>query len=210
MTRTASLRDRLRTETRAAHDALDDALDLVGQPIALDQYVRLLARFYGFHQAVEPALAAMIEPPLWAGRSRLAALRHDLSCCGMSAAAVQMLPVIDDLPALTDRPAALGAFYVSEGSTLGGRIIDRHLQRNPAIPAEARTYFTAYGAETGARWQAACAAIDASSSADHDRQTIRSAQLVFASLQRWLALAHWRDRPSSMGIAATDGGRDRD
>ena len=194
MTRTASLRDRLRSETRAAHDALDETLDLTGQPLTLAQYIRLLARFYGFHRAIEPLLARLIEPSLWTGRSKLAVLQQDLGRCGMSAAAVRLLPAPDDdLPSITDRATAFGALYVSEGSTLGGRIIDRQLQTNLVIPADARSYFGGYGAQTGAKWQAICEALETSSNPNHHQRTIRSAQLVFASLQRWLAPSQWRD-----------------
>lgn len=209
MTRTASLRDRLRIETRAAHDALDETLDLIGQPLTLTQYVRLLARFHGFHRAIEPLLARLIEPSLWAGRSKLAVLQQDLGRCGMSAAAMRRLPAPDDLPAITDGATALGALYVSEGSTLGGRIIDRQLQKNPLIPAEARSYFGVYGDQTGARWQAVCEVLE-TSSPDHHQRTIQSAQLIFASLQSWLAPSQWRDQPTLAEAGATDGGRDRD
>ncbi len=210
MTRTPSLRDRLRIETRAAHDALDETLDLTGQPLTLDQYVRLLARFHGFHRAIEPLLARLIEPSLWTGRSKLAVLQQDLDRCGMSAAVVRLLPAPEDLPSITDRATALGALYVSEGSTLGGRIIDRQLQANPVVPADARSYFGGYGAQTGAKWQAICAALETSSNPNHHQRTIRSAQLVFASLQRWLAPSQWRDQPTPAEAGATDGGRDRD
>ncbi len=183
------LRERLRHETRAAHDALDGALDLLGAPLDLPQYRRLLGRFHGFHRAVEPALAAALDPVLLDGRGKLPALEHDLLVCGMVRHEVTALPVAA-LPPFCNRGEALGAFYVVEGSTLGGRLISRHLQDNAAVPAEAHHYLNVYGERTGERWRAACRVLDAHGS---DHCTIRIANAVFRALHEWLSPDTWKD-----------------
>ena len=182
------LRDRLRNETQAAHDALDRTLDLLGEPLGLLQYRRLLGRFHGFHRAVEPALAAVLDPVLLEGRGKLPALEHDLRVCGMESGDMAALPVVA-LPPLDDRGAALGAFYVAEGSTLGGRLISRHLRGSPAVPEEAHRYFNVYGERTGERWRATCAALDGHG--DDDR-AIRAANAVFGALLGWVSPSTWR------------------
>ena len=195
----SGLRERLRNETRGAHDALDRALDLLGAPLTLAQYRRLLERFHGFHRALEPALAVRLDAALLRGRGKLPALEHDLVACGMRLQEMTALPVAE-LPPLADRAEAMGAFYVAEGGTLGGRLIGRHLSGNPSIPAEAQRYFNVYGEQTGERWREACAALDASA-ADPDR-TVHAASAVFGALLGWLAPAGWKDGVERM-VGAT-------
>jgi heme oxygenase len=191
---TASLRDQLRLETRMAHEALDGSLDLTtGRPLDLHQYARLLGRFHGFHQAIESRLAPLLEPALLAGRSKLPALRHDLRSCGIPDHALSQLPTIDALPPITGHAAALSAFYVAEGSTLGGRVIGRHVSSNPEIPSDACRYFNIYGDETGTRWRTVCSALDAASAPATNEQAVTTANAVFSSLQRWLEPSAWRN-----------------
>ncbi len=198
MTGSGLLRDRLRDETRAAHEALDGALDLLGEPLGLSQYRRLLGRFHGFHRAVEPTLAAVLDPVLLEGRGKLPALEHDLRICGMDPEEMAALPVAA-LPSLRDRASALGAFYVAEGSTLGGRLISRHLQGSAAVPAEAHRYLNVYGERTGELWRAACVALDAHGS---DDRTVAAANAVFRALRGWLSPATWKECEERM-VGAT-------
>ncbi len=195
----SGLRERLRNETRGAHDALDGALDLLGAPLTLAQYRRLLERFHGFHRALEPALAVRLDAALLRGRSKLSALEHDLVTCGMRSQEIAALPVAV-LPPLLDRAEAMGALYVAEGSTLGGRLIGRHLRGNPSVPMEAQRYFNVYGEQTGERWRETCSALDASV-ANGDR-TVHAANAVFAALLGWLAPTSWRNGVERM-VGAT-------
>ena len=52
-------------------------------------------------------------------------------------------------------PELLGAAYVAEGSTLGGKYIERGLQANPNITGKVTefNYFHCYGTETGSMWK---------------------------------------------------------
>ena len=202
----SGLRERLRRDTRHAHDSLDASLDLIGPPLRLAQFIRLLGRFHALHRAVEPALAASLEPSLLAGRGKLAALEHDLRLCGADTTDV-ITSAAPNLPPLTDRAAALGALYVIEGSTLGGRIIARHLRQENVIPPDALRYFDIYGGQTGEMWRIICRALDAIVDSEEAERSVRMAIAMFGMVQAWMASAHWRDpAPISQD---TDGGRDR-
>lgn len=191
MTDTVGLRQRLRIETRAAHDVLDETLDLIDRPIALDEYARLLCRLHGVHQAIEPTLAAQLDPALVAGRSKLFAIEHDLHASG-SCLAHHAPSRCDLMPPITSLGAALGALYVIEGSTLGGRLIARSIQRTLEIPSDACGYFNIYGASTGARWQQVCNALDRLSNPEVDSAAIKTAKQVFNGMTTWLAPSNWR------------------
>lgn len=198
ITQHLDLRQRLRLETRSDHEALDQAVDLIGRPPDFAQYRSLLTRLYGLHSRIEPVLALVLPPSLIAHRSRLDALRHDLVGCGIAPDTFHTIAPIDRLPVIANRAAALGVFYVMEGSTLGGQIIARHLATNPAIPTGTYLYFKAYGDHTGLRWRDACEALNAMSDPDSDDECVSTAREMFTCLRHWLALED------------TDGGRDRD
>lgn len=182
----ANLRERLRAETRPAHDALDRSLDLIERPLTRLEYTRLLARFYGFHQVTEPALESALDPSATTGRSKLPSLLHDLRACGVSEPELGMVALIDQLPPMISLPAALGALYVVEGSTLGGRLIGRHVKANPDMPEDSCRYFNVYGELTGERWRATCDTLEAASDPHTDDEAIETANAIFTRLHGWL------------------------
>ena len=126
------------------------------------------------------------------GRSKLAALRHDLRLCGHDADPQDGQPHVPDLPALPDRACALGALYVIEGSTLGGRIIARHLRRQANIPVEAFHYLEIYANQSGEMWRAVCEALDASGDSAEAAGIVRTAIAMFEAIRIWLDPVHWR------------------
>ncbi|GLY50565.1 biliverdin-producing heme oxygenase [Lentzea sp. NBRC 102530] len=117
---------RLRTETRAAHLALEDDLGIGPDTISRARYEDLLATFLGFHEPLERALAASIAAHdlHWELLPGAAHLRSDLSGLDWSAERIDELrrcvpPDVSTLPRL------IGALYVVEGARLGGQVITR-------------------------------------------------------------------------------------
>ena len=178
------LSDRLRAETDAEHRNLEAGLgfDLhePSQPLA----IAMLRGFYGVLRQLEPAMLALA-PPALADRGKLVLLRRDLAALGMSAAEIDAIPSPEApwLPAT--RPEALGALYVMEGSTLGGKLIVKALRRLPDWPLAAQSYFDPYGAETGARWQAFKLHLNSTAPQDGDA-VVEAAKRTFALLEQWM------------------------
>jgi heme oxygenase len=141
---------RLRFVTRPAHDKLEGTLGLLDERLGLDTYRRVLERFYGFWRGWEPQVAALVQDAAFLDpRRRMHLLRADLATVGLSAHAVQMLPACP-LPILRDAAEALGSLYVMEGSTLGGRVIERNVKRYLGLDGRRGcTYFAGYGTDTG-------------------------------------------------------------
>ena len=74
-------------------------------------------------------MAALLQDrPFLNPRRRLHLLEADLAVLGSSARAVDALQACP-VPLLHDAAEALGSLYVIEGSTLGGRIIQRNVER---------------------------------------------------------------------------------
>lgn len=144
------LLDRLKEETRHAHDRIGEDLALMRGDLSLAAYGTLLTRLHGFLAGWEPAVdAALGDPAFLAPRRKTGLLAADLHRLGLKHG-----PACRDLPALPSRAAALGSLYVMEGATLGGQVIRRHVEGLFGFGADGPTaYFGSYGTQVGRRWQ---------------------------------------------------------
>lgn len=177
---------RLRVVTRPAHDLLEGALGLLDEQLDRETYKLVLERFYGFWCGWEPQVATLLQDkPLFDPRRRMHLLRADLAVLGLSARAVDALPKCP-LPLLHDAAEALGSLYVMEGSTLGGRIIQRNVERCLGFDSRSGcTYFAGYGASTGIMWRLLLARLDEASATDAER-VATGATATFERLAYWL------------------------
>jgi len=196
---------RLRTETAAEHQAVEDALDLLDPELTLDRLVTALTRMHGFWQAAEagldawagahPADTAEVD---WAARRRAHLFAADLAALGAGPAGA--LPA---LPPVADTDEALGRLYVLEGSTLGGVFIDRHLAGLPQLADAGRlSCFSPYGERTGVMWHA-FRTVTRARVEDADR-LVGAARETFGTLARWCGAtspeqAPWSTTPSRRG-----------
>lgn len=89
---------------------------------------------------------------------------------------------------LTSFAHALGAFYVQEGSTLGGQIVLRHLEKaRIGIPAEAQRFFAGHGPRTRSSWTFFVTALDAFGLRHPEVRTdvLEGARLTFEAIIAW-------------------------
>jgi heme oxygenase len=140
----------------AEHQSVERTLDLLEPDLDRERLAVVLTRMHGFWRAAEagldgwadrfPADAGSVS---WSVRRRAGLFAADLDTLGAAPAdAEPVLAPVDD----TDD--ALGRLYVLEGSTLGGRFIDRHLSGLPSLSGVRLRAFSPYGAQTGAMWHA--------------------------------------------------------
>src|SRR3954469_15692775 len=190
---------RLRTETAAEHQAVEESLDLLSPDLSRDRLVDVLTRMHGFWQAAEddldawadahPADARRVD---WAARHRSDLFAADLSALGAAPLSALGAPPADpadgpQLPAVPDTDAALGRLYVLEGSSLGGVFIDRHLATLPQLASAGRmSCFSPYGERTGAMWHALRTVTRARVAEGGD-----AGRVVSAARQTFGALAAW-------------------
>jgi heme oxygenase (biliverdin-IX-beta and delta-forming) len=142
--------NRLREQTSAAHGALDETLQIVDRLSATDQRVRLLAGYHLLHQETEAKVAPFLDGIAdldFSARRRASLIAEGLGSFGQSAAADTTANL-----EIHTRAGALGAFYVLEGSSLGGRVILKELKRRGASLA-GLGFLDPYGPDTGQRWR---------------------------------------------------------
>jgi heme oxygenase len=186
---TNNVRQRLRLETSAEHDAIERTLGLMAPALTKTAYRHCIAKFYGFYRPVERELAICLEGSLWgdvlSGRQKAGLLRHDLQCLGM--AEPEATPVCTALPALTTPAAAFGCLYVFEGATLGGQIISSHAASRFGYGAQhGAAFFHGYGSETGAMWRTFGHTLTAyAARSATDDEIVAAAVATFRALRLW-------------------------
>lgn len=177
----SGLLHRLRTETRAEHDAIERDLDWERRVADRAGYRDMLARLRGFHLAWEPAVAAALgDPEFFEPRRKSELLARDLNRLGRASE----FPRYPRPIAFHGRDEALGSIYVLEGSTLGGQLIARHVAATLEFDG---SYHGAYGAAAGAMWRAFQAYL--LEQAEDDDAVVDGARRTFSDLRWWLTIA---------------------
>ena len=181
----------LKSRTRVHHDRAEASPAMqavVSSDLTREGYRDHLVRLLAFYEPTEAALASIdglrdVLPDLDARLVKSGWLREDLDRLGGQ-------PEVPPSHAPTWSVAeALGALYVIEGSTLGGRIIARELDRSASVTPEAGgRFYSSYGDERGARWTAFKGALDAYGEANPEavETVVRSAADTFDVLRTWM------------------------
>ena len=181
----AVLRDRTRTE----HQAIEQTLGLMSDTLTGAEYRRALERFHGFWRPLEARLRQV--PALdatgidLAAREKAPLLVLDLRALGVEVPLGARL--CEDLPSLDSVAAALGCLYVTEGASLGGQVVSRHLRaRLDITPATGGRFFHGYGELTGEMWRAFGAVVSAFPlTAETQAEMVESAIATFRLLREW-------------------------
>jgi heme oxygenase len=157
--RALSMRARLRAATEEIHLALHRAAPFVAiadGTATREGYADTLDFLYRYHGAMAGwafagAEALGLDGLAGAHRARLAALRDDLAFCGRAVPAVEA-------EAAQAGPFAGGVLYTVQGSTLGGKVIHRQLDR--LLEGEGGRSFFKGGAEDGRHWRLLCEGLE--------------------------------------------------
>jgi heme oxygenase len=175
----------LRESTRAAHARAEASLAPLTRPDNLARYAELLCAMWGFQAPLERLLGRQELPEAvgWPGRQRLGALAADLTELGVTGTS---LPEATGLPALAGPGAVWGTLYVTEGATLGGRVLRRRIEaRLGPVPAR---FLDGHGDRTQPMWRDLGLLADCYAGGKQDRQLARQAALqAFAAFSTWAA-----------------------
>ena len=189
----------LKLATADSHVRAEAALPSIEQLGDAAVYRAVLRRFHGFYAGWEPAVwASAAVERLFCGAERPRRLKVPLLARDL--AALRLTPMAFDevpCPRLSGN-AALGALYVMEGATLGGRVILRQVTQRLGIgPQTGAAFFHGYGEETGALWRAFGERMNAFvAQSGGDEEIIAGARDCFAAFEGWFR------EPASAGTAA--------
>lgn len=190
----------LKTETRTCHEQVERSIGSFLRMEHAQSYRTLLEVFWGFVSPLEEAIAAVPELaraiPDLGHRLRTGLLRRDLLEEGHSAASVERLPRLGELPRMFTPAQALGCLYVLEGSTLGGPSIVRRVNEQGVSIAHACRFFLSHGENLGTMWKRFSAAAEAYAALHPDQleEICAAARETFQAIGDWVAICYLSDR----------------
>lgn len=149
------LTEELKEQTKFNHQLLEKKLiSRMRSMRSVTDYTDMLGIFYSFFGGLEKMIVLhvnQIDFPDYHQRRKSADLAADLIQLG---AIKPVLALKSELPLIQGNEQALGALYVIEGSTLGGKIISKMIsQQLPLIKGQGLTFFNSYGEETIPMWE---------------------------------------------------------
>lgn len=178
------LADDLKMTTAQVHEQLEKKMDIMSQLENLDTYKNLLVKFYQYYLPMEEQLKKFAADLPLEGRMKLHLLKKDLLQLGFSEIEIQQLNQAQ-IPPLPSASEAIGAFYVLEGSTMGGQVISKHLRTKLGIlPDNGGSFFWAYGENTMPMWLSFKSFLNTFTG--DCSKTLESAKTTFLSLEKWL------------------------
>jgi heme oxygenase len=205
----------LRDQTAPLHALTESLLGLPRAIRTTDDYIAWLGRFLGIYQPLEHRMAEFSEwreagispsgispsgifpsgifPP---ARGHGECLAADLAALSVDPRVVPRAPHWS-VPELAIFPHAIGALYVMEGATLGGRLILRDLEpRIGPVIAGATSFFAGRGEMTGPLWRDFRRALDSFGLEQpwHRAAVVTGAERTFRAILAWFAPFLGRDR----------------
>lgn len=194
-----TIMQRLRSETREQHLHLEHTVDLRSRFESREGYHDLLRRMLGLHEPLERALLRID----WSGtaidigeRRKTAWLRQDLLALDFTAGELAAIPECAELPAVDNVARGIGCLYVLEGSTLGGTVIARQIERVLKIGVgQGGRFYASYGESLNLMWDRFGAAADqCCDSAVAGDQACAAARDTFQCFDAWFRRDPWNPR----------------
>jgi hypothetical protein len=169
---------------------------LKGSP-NLNDYRRYLERNFGFYQPFESSLHTKMNQEgimvddlsEWnRDRRKVPIILSDFDRIGASTEGLEQCQV---LPEVETRPQLLGCLYVMEGSTLGGKILARHLREtcpeyDACYPESTQSFLNPYGLKTDEMWARFRERLSKVTSAADLSALVESAKKTFDLMSLWL------------------------
>jgi heme oxygenase len=176
----------LKTQTSVNHLLLEKKLVSFMKTIRTEaDYARFLALFYGYFGALELSINKCLNAsiiPDYENRRKTEALKIDLKILNqedLKLAASELLPVIEN------HLQSLGALYVIEGSTLGGKIISKMIKQQLKTEVMAFTFFTGYGDQSANMWNSFTHILNSITQPDQIGIIVESANVTFQKFSFW-------------------------
>jgi len=174
---------KLKEATQSQHEATESLLfpHQSWDTFSLPDYRQFLKIQYVFHTHTERSIDEVLSPRLkeqlhWSRRRKLSLIQSDLAELDSATPEIN-----DHAQPLTSEAEALGYLYVTEGSTLGGRMISKALSENEQLATRCSFRFlNVYGTETGRYWKEFLQVLSEEVAAQQEETVIAAAQRAFS------------------------------
>jgi len=145
------INEQLKDSTQVSHQALEKKMVSIIKKIRTRQdYVNFLKLMYGYYSALERRVQEYVSEMEIGKRRKAERLLEDISYFESTSTP----DLCNELPPISSHAEALGAMYVMEGSTMGGKIIARMIEGQAGINGPSGfSFFNGYGEETGKMWE---------------------------------------------------------
>ncbi|GGH78501.1 heme oxygenase [Filimonas zeae] len=181
----------LKSETKTAHTDLEGRMIPSIKAIQTQgDYRRLLEMMYGFYQPLEERIGAYITEQTMPGyqeRRKASLLVEDIAVLNNNTLSTPE-KLCADLPGINNYAQALGAMYVLEGSTLGGKIIAGMVQKRVEEVDNALLFFNGYGEKAMDMWMAFKEQVNKTMPDNEQKEVVQAANDTFTSFKRWIEL----------------------
>ncbi|MCE7066255.1 biliverdin-producing heme oxygenase [Dyadobacter sp. CY326] len=182
----------LRKQTAASHQKLEDnhlSKAILEANVTLADYQTYLSALYGVTLGCEKCVFPLIQNviPDLNQRFRSQLIANDLRATGFPQTQIDALPVYTfTLPNVAE---AMGAMYVLEGSTLGGRMLFKHINKTLGLTENnGASYFWGYGEQTGPMWKLFVTAFT-----QFALETEQSAAIIDSAIHTFTIIDKWLD-----------------
>ena len=183
------LHQRLKRDTASSHQALEKRIvTYIKNMATISAYADLLKAYYAFIGPLEQVILNHIADTVPEVHSRI---RHHLleedikDLIQIGSFSIQQ----NDTPSFVHNEAsALGALYVLEGSTLGGKFIVQMIRQRLPLENSYR-YFSGYAEQNELMWKAFTEILNGEHSATFQQDAITAATHTFNQFEQWLQLS---------------------
>lgn len=182
----------LRQQTAESHQKLEDnylSKAILNPSVTQADYQKYLAGLYGLTIACEDQVFPVVSlvVPQIEKRYKSGKIIEDLSFTGYSDLKIDELPYYQYK--FSTVAEALGIMYVLEGSSLGGRILYKHVNQHLGLDSKkGAAYFWGYGTETGPMWKSFISGVARYAAENKEgQQIIDSAIKTFIITDTWLS-----------------------
>ncbi|HEX8546268.1 MAG TPA: biliverdin-producing heme oxygenase [Cytophagaceae bacterium] len=184
--------DRLKNDTVYNHKLLESNVllsTLMTDQLTVDIYKKILSKFFTYFLPIEEKITPFLQDnafiPDFTRRRKAILLTDDLHHYKIAENTLEFCQL---LPEIKNVSQAMGALYVLEGSSLGGRFISKKVNETiGATPEGGAKFYHGYGAETGSYWKKFCEyLLSYASNVSDQSEIVETANSTFLKLNSWL------------------------
>ncbi|MFN6945623.1 MAG: biliverdin-producing heme oxygenase [Cytophagaceae bacterium] len=151
--------ERLKAETAENHRLLENSglmSPLLQDTITIEHYKKILLTFYGYFAPLEASILNQkdlhVYLPDLNERRKTERILDDLQ--SLSSQKIPSPELSKKIPEIKTLNQAFGCLYVMEGSTLGGSVIYKSLNKHLGLTHDnGCSFFYGYGSSTGSTWK---------------------------------------------------------